>query len=312
MKKIYKKNISFLILSLAIGVQFSWASSSSVGTTGAQFLKVGVGGRPMGMGGAYAAVAGDVNSLYFNPAGLNSLKKMEIQAQHISWFDNIVYESLAAALSVNNSITVGIAISYQDIGSIESRSGDTEAPDGSYGADDKLLNFGLSKKINDQLSFGANAKYIQLTLESKKAKTWGVDFGSYYQLNNKLSFAAVMQNIGEEIKFVSEGDPLPLNFKWGVAYKTLKDKLLIAFDTNHPNDNYMNSVLGLEYNLEFPGDINLPLRLGYKTLNDFDTIDSFSAGVGIEFQKRMSLDIAWVPYGDLGDTYRISLKMDFD
>ena len=35
-----------------------------------EFLSIGVGGRALGMGGAYVALANDVTAGYYNPAGL--------------------------------------------------------------------------------------------------------------------------------------------------------------------------------------------------------------------------------------------------
>ena len=43
---------------------------SKVGTSVAQFLKLGVSARTIGMGGAFVAVANDVSTIYDNPAGL--------------------------------------------------------------------------------------------------------------------------------------------------------------------------------------------------------------------------------------------------
>jgi hypothetical protein len=41
-------------------------STSKVGTTAAQFLKISAGARAVGMGGAYTALANDINSIYWN------------------------------------------------------------------------------------------------------------------------------------------------------------------------------------------------------------------------------------------------------
>ena len=43
------------------------SSLNKTGTTAAQFLKIGVGPRAIGMGGAYTASADDINAMYWNP-----------------------------------------------------------------------------------------------------------------------------------------------------------------------------------------------------------------------------------------------------
>ena len=45
------------------------------GTTTANFLEIGVGSRATSMGDAYVAVANDVSSIYWNPAGLSNVSR---------------------------------------------------------------------------------------------------------------------------------------------------------------------------------------------------------------------------------------------
>ena len=43
--------------------------NTGFGTTSAEFLLLGAGARGTALGGAFAAIATDVSSLYYNPAG---------------------------------------------------------------------------------------------------------------------------------------------------------------------------------------------------------------------------------------------------
>ena len=47
-----------------------------VGTSAAQFLKIGIGPRAEAMGQAYVAIANDAEALFYNPAGISQFEKM--------------------------------------------------------------------------------------------------------------------------------------------------------------------------------------------------------------------------------------------
>ena len=65
-----KKRFLYFMLFLVPSLLYSQFGVSKVGTTAAQFLKIGVGARAIGMGGAFVAVADDATAIYWNPAGI--------------------------------------------------------------------------------------------------------------------------------------------------------------------------------------------------------------------------------------------------
>jgi hypothetical protein len=73
-----KRNITIKLCLCASVVIFGFAVAGPAAgqhfTSGADFLLIGSGARSEGMGGAFTAVADDVNALTFNPAGLALLK----------------------------------------------------------------------------------------------------------------------------------------------------------------------------------------------------------------------------------------------
>jgi hypothetical protein len=52
------------------------------------------------------------------------------------------------------------------------------------------------------------------------------------------------------------------------------------------------------------------LRTGYQFGRNTGAGSGFSVGMGLTF-SNLGLDYAFVPYGDLGDTHRISLGYKF-
>jgi hypothetical protein len=67
-----------------------WAPPASATKYSAEFLKVPVGARAIGMGGAFVAVADDASAPYWNPAGLIYLPYREVLPQHSEQFGNLI------------------------------------------------------------------------------------------------------------------------------------------------------------------------------------------------------------------------------
>lgn len=84
------------ILFWNINISYTQESTSKVGTTVAQFLKIGAGARPISMGGAYTALADDINSIYWNPAGLAIIGGSgEATFNHAEWLADTQYDFAA-------------------------------------------------------------------------------------------------------------------------------------------------------------------------------------------------------------------------
>ena len=84
------------------------------GTTAANFLEIGIGSASGGMGEAYVAVANDLSAVYWNPAGLSSLKGVGIQFMIQPWVVNI--NTIFAAGAVNVPRIGTFALSLTQIG----------------------------------------------------------------------------------------------------------------------------------------------------------------------------------------------------
>jgi hypothetical protein len=65
------------------------------------FLKLGVGARPSALGGAFVAVGGDVNSMYYNPAGLVKIMESQMTVMYNHWFQGVTQHHLGLASQKN-------------------------------------------------------------------------------------------------------------------------------------------------------------------------------------------------------------------
>lgn len=263
------------------------------GTTAASFLKIGVGARAAGMGDAFTALALDGTSLYWNPAGLTHLKTKEISATYNSWFEEIKQGYVSLVLPSSRG-GVGLGINYVDMGGLEGRDA-LGNPTGTFQAEDTHIFLGYARKLK-RSSWGMTVGWLQDVIKHDKKGTFLANVGFLHPVSERFSLGLAAQNIGGKLG----SDPLPLTFKVGLARK-LK-ALTLALDIAKPQDNDIYFSLGAERWLKD----KLALRVGYKTNQDVG--DGWSAGFGLELRKTY-LDYAYVPYGDLGNTHRISLRV---
>ena len=75
------------------------------GTTTANFLEIGVGSGPTAMGDAYVAVANDVSSIYWNPAGLANLTSPSATFMLQPWLVDINMLFTAGAIVIPGAVS---------------------------------------------------------------------------------------------------------------------------------------------------------------------------------------------------------------
>ncbi|MFH2070377.1 MAG: PorV/PorQ family protein [Elusimicrobiota bacterium] len=288
------------------------------GTTGAQFLKIAPAARPLGMGGAYSAMAEDSNAVYYNPAGLSAVSKTEVGATYLKYFQDINYGFLSAVIPLKDSdITAGGGITYLIVPDIEKRSAtnDTLTPDGRFNATDTALTLSLSHRnpvpsVLESLALGANLKLINQTIDDKSAFAAALDIGGFYKIDERFSVAVGVVNISNGVKFIEKTDPLPLALRAGTVYRPPVKDLTVALDIDqYFIDQKLYASVGAEYLVVKI----LCLRAGYKYGYDIASLGStvgLAGGIGFKYYD-LGIDYAFLPFGDLGDTHRVSFSLKF-
>ncbi|MBI5239113.1 MAG: PorV/PorQ family protein [Elusimicrobia bacterium] len=281
----------------------------------AAFLKLGVGARAVGMGGAYTALANDVNALGWNPAGLSSLNKRELGAMHAELAAQTRYDFIGYAQPVKYG-TLGVGAVYLSHGGLEGRS-ETGAPTGTYGASDQAVSLGLASRLDAGLRLGANVKYIRSSIANVSAQSFALDLGGQYALKGVRGpglplLGVSVQNLGPGMKYLDQTSQLPLTMAAGIGYQ-LPVGLTFAMDFKHrPHSRDSELSVGTEYALL----ANFALRAGYATqkayngtrasAGGFSALSGFATGLGFKM-KAYSLDYAFTPAGEMGNVQRFSL-----
>jgi opacity protein-like surface antigen len=313
---------------------------NKTGTTAAQFLKIGIGARPLGMGGAYTSLADDINSVYWNPAGLSRMYSSEASFNHVNWIADVDLDYAGFGMDLSGFGTVGAFVSVMSMGEMTVRT--IEKPEGTgefFDAGSVVIGLSYARNLTEEFSIGFNAKYIREYIWNESATGMAVDIGTMYVIPflNQFRIGASISNFGTKMKMegrdilrlttVGSGEgnlintdiqldeyELPLLFRFGLsvdAVRSMENRLTLAVDAVHPNDNneYLNT--GLEYTWR---EIFF-VRGGYKNLFEKDGEQGLTLGIGINYriidEFKIKLDYAYQDFGRLKDVQYLSVGIKF-
>lgn len=317
MKKYFGLFISCIILAVPVKVFSQAAAITKTGTTAASFLKISVGARSIGMGGAFAAEANDISSMYWNPAGLTYLQQNSAAFDHVNWIADIQYDVASAAILIPDVGTLGASFATLNVGEMDVTT--TSLPEGTgekFSAGATMINLSYARALTDQFSIGFNVKYIREFIWNEAAQGFALDIGTLYNapVLNGLRIGASMSNFGPKMRmegrdalllvktgagnknivnaqYELDSYELPLIFRVGLATDLLQEennRFTISVDAIHPNDNteYINS--GAEYswaNIVF-------LRSGWKSGFERGGEQGLTAGIGLRYALAATIDFA--------------------
>jgi hypothetical protein len=338
------KKIITIILFVALQSVNYGGGFSKVGTTAAQFLKIGVGARAMGLGGSFTALANDVTSLYWNPAGITNINNFSLAVSHSEWFAEISHDFVGVVLPLSTSDIIALNVVALNTGEQEVTT--VIQPEGTgvfYDVSDLSIGLSYARTLTDRFSVGLTVKYIQQNLYNESASTFAVDIGTTLRTGfHDLIIAMSMTNFGGNMKLEgrdlitisntnsqasgsynpdarlkTEPWPLPLMFRVGIAMDLIggsdpfidseMNRFTMAIDGVHPNDNTEKVNIGGEY----AWNETVFARLGYKINYD---VEKWTFGVGVKVNfgtQQAGFDYALIDFRDLGKVSQFSLQVSF-
>ncbi|MFH1823599.1 MAG: PorV/PorQ family protein [Candidatus Firestonebacteria bacterium] len=279
---------------------------SDVGTTTGYLLEASTGARAAGRGESFVA-ASDINSIYYNPAGLGFLSSSEVSLMYTKGGVDTNYEYLAGVLPIKNIGVFGLSVFAFQGGTIDV----VDSLDNSTTKNaevDFLISLAYSKEVLLRgLSLGITNKYLFSTLvDEYRAGTYTFDLGALYRLD-EISIGVSVSNIIGGLKYFETLDKLPLLIRGGAEYLlNISEDNEICISGDILSSSKLKVFVGVEYIYQKflcgrlgyrMGDNGLTLGLGYK-LNLSDDMSG-------------SFDYAFLPGNDLSFSHRVSLNIYF-
>jgi len=331
-----RKYITILLaLILVVGIGYS-REVQKVGTTSMQSLKISGSVRAIGMGDAYVAVADDIQSIFWNPAGLIHLKGTATLFSQINMPADVQFNNIAVAKNLGRRGVVGLHLLAMNTGDMEVRT--WQHPEGTgekFIAYDIVGGVSYAQRLTDRFIFGFNVRILQTGLENATFTSVLADIGTLYETalrSLKLGFS--VQNFGPDIDYDGSyydyldqgrrgreeaqendyhGAPPPTIYRIGLSANLFEMTGLkrppmmdgiMSIEMSHPNDNRERINFGLELcymNMFF---LRGGHKLRYKNQFGYDE-ERWTGGFGLNIplpgEKSIQIDYAYTGFGRIAE-----------
>ena len=188
-----------LLLTMVFVAQQAFAVSEAT----VLFLMITPGARQASMGESFVAVANDAYAAFWNPAGLAYQYGKEATFMHVNWLpgltDDLFYEFLAFATSIEGVGTIGFNVVYLNLGE-QQRTSVTGRDLGTFNSSEYAITASYGTTVTDNLAMGVALRFIYSNLSPVGAGTergtgqasgFSFDVGLLYTfpfLNKKLNW----------------------------------------------------------------------------------------------------------------------------
>lgn len=287
-----------------------------------EFLTLGAGARALGMGSAFVAVSDDATAGVWNPAGLTRLRRREVHAQHAEQFGGLVnHDQINFGATVRGAGSVGFSLLRVGVDNIPitvlERPDRPIGPDnrpvraGSVSTSDYAVHLSYARVVRKGLAVGGSVKLIRRKTGSGTGFGYGLDAGILYDALPGLTFGIAVRDLTQSrITYSSAAtDRIAPTALVGAAYTwrsaALRGRIIGSLSAGLGHD-AVSIEDGRRFNagVEYAFREAVALRLGAEE-------GHFTAGGGVRFYRRFGVDLAFLSWSDLENSYRISATAQF-
>jgi hypothetical protein len=289
------------------------------------------------MGSAHVAVAEDVTSVYWNPAGLSRLETLQVCGMHAERFGGVInWDFIGAGIPVSEKEAVGAGFFRlgvddipmtrlldpgRDLGEVYIDENGQKRINTPYVEEwindhEMAMFFSFSRRHSERFSFGANIKLLTKQVGDYSAWGIGFDVGFMFNIYQGLQWGTVLLD-GTTTLLAWDGGRRELiapHLKTGFAYPFQWNRvtLMTAMDFHFTAEDYGSAVqmhlgrFGLDIQTGIEADYarRVAIRAGLDR-------GRFTAGAGCRF-SIFTIDYGFSHHNDLGNTHRVSMTLSWN
>jgi len=289
------------------------------GSVAGKYLDLGSGAAASGMGNAYIGVAVDSGSIFWNPAGLANMQKnnkdWNVYFSENLWLVGVMdstVSDVAVAKYIKKVGTFGLGVTYYNAGDIKRTGidplGNPFPINDTYSPYAVIVNAAYAGMLEEGIDFALNLKYLLDVIDGDAAMALAFDVGVRYHFPflKDLVLNIIARDFGGSLN----KNILAKQMSFAAAYTADIEGFRITadYDICGMVNNYPLHRLGIEIKTPYI----ITARAGYQMDNTTITegFKNFNFGLGLNFADKY-VDFSFEPYGDIGNTYKMSLGGDF-
>jgi hypothetical protein len=334
---VYGRSLFFVFIALIL-FSVSIYSQGSGNKYSGEFLAIGVGGRPLGMGGAFVSLVNDVTAGYWNPGALARINYPQLSLMHDERFGNLVnYDYGSVAIPFGPSTSFGLSVIRLGVDDVPNtkeawldlnNNGYFDPGDRLdyskikfFNAADWAVYLTYSKRQSESFSYGVNLKVISRSIDDGSAWGIGFDIGAIYNVTSKFRVGANLQDISTTYLAWNTGrkELITPTAKVGGSYdfeifKTGRITPAVDFDVRFENRRFAS----LAHLGPVSFDMHAGLEYGFKDLfairAGYNDVKQLTLGAGVKLPK-LNIDYSFAKFDNsdqLGNTHRISVMFTLE
>jgi len=241
-------------LCFLFGIVMSCSSLVSAAENGgersASYLRMGMGGQQVAMGGVGSAMTGDLPSCTWNPAALTGVRTFQVYTQYsfLTMDRTLGFLSLGNRLE-HSPLSYALSWAYFSAGNdLEFRRGPSLEPLSTFSDSEMTFYLSAAYRLSPRCSLGLNLKIF--THWISEAFGWGLgeDVGVLWRVSKETKLAFTILDPFSKLRFQNaDNDFIPATFKVGASRIFWKPQLTASLDMAYSGDLGLEPAGGMEW-----------------------------------------------------------------